>query len=430
MTIENDQVCRAIRHLFQLAVLFSLITLTSICWGRTLSVTVTAPGLIIPQYTPVLLQAIDLSNGKVISSNVDVVIDLPAIFSLESPGKTPEWISVKLIDVANKQLYYGNSQHALPGKRKPADETIDITVEIQTINSLSSASRLAASLPFTMAQAAPPKLPGIIKLTVPDNAFTLTTDDAAFDPMKKGEGDMVITDLVSSDCQKSNLDSKQKPAHTIEVYETGSKFMQAREVEKQLCRSQLADKSTCPKSWPKIKPTHSIGGSVNVSGGQVTINIQMKDSKGNVVLESSATGSVDDYFSVHEQAIGDLNSKICGGKIQITGSSCPSSVCSQDPLMVIYQPQMTGIAQGDVGAKVVANTSPALGGTISCSNWTVKDCSPITCCEREEGQPDMTTFTAAQPLFCLPPFSWEMNFVAQLRKKKNSIEKQKSQHCE
>jgi hypothetical protein len=113
----------------------------------------------------------------------------------------------------------------------------------------------------------------------------------------------------------------------------------------------------------------------------------------------------------------------------ITSAACDADICSCAGLPGLdYHLGASGTATGPVGTQVRVNVSLAQGGVIDCGQWTKigsavnLSCDTIGCCEREEGQPEATGWTAFEaidlPCFCPSgPGGLSTNYLVQCQYK-------------
>ena len=112
-----------------------------------------------------------------------------------------------------------------------------------------------------------------------------------------------------------------------------------------------------------------------------------------------------------------------------TATRCPSTACTccEDcPAGVRWVETMEGHASGPLGSYVRINLPPSLGVQITCGSWSNVTCPGpsagiLTCCQRQAGQPNTTTFTGTLPFpfvgiscLCGVPPPTEAQMLAQL----------------
>lgn len=95
----------------------------------------------------------------------------------------------------------------------------------------------------------------------------------------------------------------------------------------------------------------------------------------------------------------------CGDSaVEITSATCPSTACTccdNCPPGVLFTETITGTARAPVDHYLRVNVLESLGGHLTCGAWSSAPCVlgsfGLTCCQRQAGQPDSTSFTATLP---------------------------------
>ncbi len=278
--------------------------------------------------------------------------------------------------------------------------------------------KISKAAQFAELASAEARLPdGIARVTDRDSDFSIS-GPRTFPWMAIAGRDVISTGLSSAECYGKE--------DGFVLLDTSSEYRRARAAEISLCRSGLADRSTCFDENSYLPPNASVRGVIVSDGSTITVALSFFDESGSEAVSNSIAGDFDSFIQILESAGSDLGRKICearGLRVSLSANAANSNHCSytdtgrcgcseEGSLQGFYWEggTYTGEMKGPVGTTFELDNSAAEfnHGTINCDGWSKITCSGAAdlCCRRESAQQPARTDYEAQlsfppnPRFC------------------------------